>query len=154
LLFSPRHEELIYGNEITTLPNGEGMFIRFVNSEIHYRSQVSAGLFCAASNLRWTPELPDYEFEALSELRDWFNIHLESPFDHLPRDDRYEKAVCWFKSTAREQLARAWELIAILERNDILIWTIRSQKTGYVYYEDEAQVFAEPFNDVRRLCRR
>ena len=130
------------------------MFIRFASSEIHYRSHVTAGLFCAASKLRWTNELPDYEFDALSELRDWFNINLESPFDHLPKTGRYEKAVCWFKPTARAHLERAWELIAILERNDVLIWTIRSRKTGYVYYEDEAQVFAEPFDDVRLICRR
>lgn len=130
------------------------MFIRFVSSEIDERSHVAAGLFCAASKLGWTDELPDYEFDALSELRDWFNSHLESPFDHLPRTDRYEKAVCWFKSTAREQLSRAWEMITILERNDVFIWSIRSRKTGYVYYEDEAQVFAEPFDDVRLMLRR
>jgi hypothetical protein len=130
------------------------MFIRFLSSEIHECSQVAAGLFCAASKLRWTDELPDYEFDALSDVGNWFNIHLESPFDHLPRTGRYERAICWFKPTAREYLARAWEMIAILERNDILIWTIRSRRTGYVYYEDEAQVFAEPFDDVRLMCRR
>jgi hypothetical protein len=130
------------------------MFIRFFSSEIHYRSQVAAGLFFAASKLRWTDKLPDYEFDALSELRNWFNVHLESPFDHLPRTGRYERAICWFKPTAREHLARAWEMIAILERNDVLIWTTRSRKTGYVYYEDEAQIFAEPFDDVRLMCRR
>ena len=130
------------------------MFIRFLSSEIDERSQVAAGLFIAASKLRWTDALPDYEFDALSELKNWFNIHLESAFDHLPRDNRYERAVCWFKSTAHEHLARAWEMIAILDRNDVLIWTIRSRKTGYVYYEDEAQVFAEPFDDVRLMCRR
>jgi len=134
--------------------NGEFMFIRFLSSEIDGRSQVAAGLFCAASKLRWTDELPDYEFDALSDLRNWFNIHLESPFDHLPRTGGYERAICWFKPTAREHLARAWEMITILERNDVLIWTIRSRKTGYVYYEDEAQIFAEPFDDVRPMCRR
>ena len=130
------------------------MFIRFLSSEIDERSQVAAGLFCAASKLRWTDDLPDYEFDALSDLRNWFNIHLESPFDHLPRTGRYERAICWFKPTAGEHLARAWEMITILERNNVLIWTIRSRKTGYVYYEDEAQVFAEPFDDVRLMCRR
>ena len=130
------------------------MFIRFLSSEIDRDSQVAAGLFCAASRLRWTDEVPDYELDALSDLTEWFNIHLESPFEYLPRTGRFERAICWFKPTAREHLARAWEMIAILERNDVLIWTIRSRKTGYVYYEDEAQVFAEPFNDVRLRCRR
>ena len=130
------------------------MFIRFVSSDIDEGSHVSAGLFCAASQLRSVDGLPEYEFDALSDLRNWFNIHLESPFDHLPRTGRYERAICWFKPTAREHLARAWEMITILERNDVLIWTIRSRKTGYIYYEDEAQVFAKPFDDVRLMCRR
>ncbi|SRR6266404_752559 len=127
------------------------MFMRFVSSEVDEDSHVSAGLFCAASQLRSADAVPEYEFDALTELREWFNVHLESPFDHLPRTGRYERAICWFKPTAREHLARAWEMIAILERNDVLIWTIRSRKTGYVYYEDDAQVFAEPFDDVRLL---
>ncbi|MGI9167857.1 MAG: hypothetical protein ACR2G5_16010 [Pyrinomonadaceae bacterium] len=125
------------------------MFIRFVSSEIDEDSHVSAGLFCAASELRWTDDLPQYEFDALSELRDWFDIHLESPIHQLPRSCRYELAVCWFKPTAREHLVRAWEMVTILERNDVLIWTIKSRRTGHIYYEDEAQIFAVPSHDMR-----
>ena len=117
------------------------MFIRFVSGEIDRQAHVSAGLFCAASQLRWTDDLPEYEVEALARTRDWFNVHLESPFHHLPPNGRYERAVCWFKSTANEHVARAWELVTILERNGLLIWTIKSIRTGYIYYEDEAQVF-------------
>jgi hypothetical protein len=130
------------------------MFIRFVSSEIDEDSHVAAGLFCAASELLHTESLPPYELEALVELRDWFKIHLESPLHHLPRTGSYELAICWFKPTAREHLARAWELVTILERNDVLIWTIKSRTTGRVYYEDEAQVFAVPSHEVRRFCRR
>ena len=127
------------------------MFIRFVSGKIDEDSLVAAGLFCAASELRWSEGLPDYEFEALKELRDWFNVHLASPFDHLPRDRRYDRGICWFKPTAHEHLRRAWELAAILERNGVLIWTIRSPRTGYIHYEDEVQVFAQPYDDVRLL---
>ena len=125
------------------------MFIRFVCSDIDERSLKSAGLFFAASKLRWSEAIPEYEMEALIELRDWFNIHLPSPFDYLPRHARYDRAICWFKSDAREHLAKAWELIELLERNDIFIWAIKSRRTGYVYYEDEAQVFARPYDDPR-----
>ena len=48
--------------------DGERMFIRFVSGEIDQYSQVSAGLFCAALELKWTDGLPQYEFDALSEL--------------------------------------------------------------------------------------
>ena len=124
-------------------------FIRFVSGEIDERSHVAAGLFCAASALVRAYQLPWYEFEALAELRDWFAHYLDSPFDHLPEANHYQRAVCWFKPTAGEHLARAWELIAILERNDVRIWPIKSTRTGYVYYEDDYQVLAEPFADVR-----
>jgi len=130
------------------------MFIRFVSGDTDEDSHVATGLFGAAAELRWSETLPEYEFDALIELRDWFNANLESPFDYLSRTRRHERAVCWFRSTAYEHLARAWDLVTILERNDVLIWTIKSQRTGFVYYEDEAQVFAEPFADIRRMLRR
>lgn len=146
-IFSTQHK----GTSIKKGVNGEFVFIRFVSGEIDEDSHVAAGLFCAASQVRWSEDLPDYEFDALTELKDWFNAHLASPFDYLPRARRYEKALCWFKPTAREHLERAWELVAILERNDVLIWTIKSRRTGYVHYENEVQVFARPFDDVRLI---
>ncbi len=127
------------------------MFIRFVSAEIDEDSHVSTGLFCAALQLHRADDLPEYEYHAITELKDWFDVHLPSPFDYLPRVGRFERAVCWFKPTASQHLAKAWELIAILERNDVLIWTVKAKRAGYVHYEDEAQVFAEPYDDVRRL---
>jgi hypothetical protein len=127
------------------------MFIRFCSGEVDELSQLAVGLFGAAYDLQWSEGLPDHEFDAITELKCWFDEYLESPFDHLPCGKSYDMAVCWFKPTAREHLARAWELVAILERNDVLIWTIKSPRTGYVYYEDEVQVFAQPYNEVRFL---
>ena len=98
--------------------------------------------------------MPEYEREAILDVEGWFEVHLRCPFHYLPHDPRYDSAVCWFKSTAHEHLARAWELVEILERNNVLIWTIKSERVGYVHYEDSVQVFARPYNDVRRLFRR
>ena len=136
------------------LINGEVVFIRFVGGEIDEDSRVAAGLFCAASELCESGWLPEYEVDALAELRDWFNVHLKSPFDYLPEHPRYEHAICWFKSTAREHLVRAWELVTILERNDVFIWTVKVERPGRVHYEDEVQVFALPSPEVRLLLKR
>jgi hypothetical protein len=127
------------------------MYIRFYSGEIDERSHVASGLFNAAKDLWWSEEIADYDFETLTELRGWFDEHLASPFDFLPRGKSFDRAVCWFKSTAHEHLARAWELVELLERNDVLIWTIKSPRIGYIHYEDEAQVFARPYDDVRLL---
>ena len=130
------------------------MFIRFCSGVINQDSLVPAGLFCAALDLLDSGELPEYECLAISELEGWFDKHLRSPFDYLPFDRRYDRAVCWFKPTAYAHLARAWELVAVLERNDVLIWTIKSPRIGYVHYEDEVQVFARPYGDIRLLLKR
>jgi hypothetical protein len=83
---------------------------------------------------------------------DWFNEHLKAPFRYrLRAPSRARRAICWFKPSAREHLSRAWQMAAILERNDVFVRTIKVERTGYVLYEDEAQILAEPFADIRRL---
>lgn len=57
------------------------MFIRFCSGDIHEDSHLAAGLFCAAFDLRDSSGLPDYEFGAITELIDWFDEHMHSPFD-------------------------------------------------------------------------
>jgi hypothetical protein len=66
------------------------------------------------------------------------------------RPRRQSKAVCWFRSSAAEHLRRVWEMIAILENNDVPIFMIKTEKPGYVVYEDVVQVVAEPFVDLKR----
>lgn len=129
------------------ITNAQVMFIRFVSGEIDEDSQVAAGLFCAVTELSCSLGLPDYEADALKELEDWFDVHLESPLARLPSKYSYASAICWFKSTATEHLERARELITILERNNVFIWTLKSERAGTIYYEDEFQVFAAPSYD-------
>jgi hypothetical protein len=66
------------------------------------------------------------------------------------RPRRQSKAVCWFRSSAAEHLRRVWEMIAILENNDVPIFMIKTERPGYVVYEDVVQVVAEPFVDLKR----
>jgi len=128
------------------------MFIRFVSGEIHECSHVSAGLFQTAFELMADPRLPDDEYDLLRELMDWFNKYLKGPSEYRLRSPwRLERAICWFKPTAHEHLTRAWEMAAILERNEVFIRMIKAQRAGYILYEDEAQVFAQPFADIRRV---
>jgi hypothetical protein len=126
------------------------MFIRFVSGQIDERSHVSAGLFCAVCELRYETTLPDYESDRLAELMGWFNCHLEAPFDYRLRSPwRARRSICWFRSSAHEHLARAREVVQLLEGHDIFMRTVKSRRTGYVLYEDEFQVLAEPFADMR-----
>ncbi len=128
------------------------MFIRFVSGAIDGDSHLSAGLFGAAYKLLREVWLPEYEYQALREPIDWFNDNLESPFDYrLEPAWLADRSLCWFRSTAREHLSRAWEIVAILEDHDIFMRRIKTKRPGYIIYEDEAQVLAHPYADIRRL---
>ena len=128
------------------------MFIRFVSGEIHECSQVSTGLFQTAFELLDDPLLPRGDYIRLWELMDWFNRYLKGPSEYRLRSPwRIERAISWFKPTAHVYLARAWEMAAILERNNVFIRMVKAQRVGYILYEDEAQVFAQPFADIRRV---
>ena len=54
------------------------MFIRLVSGEIDGDSHVSAGLF-TAFDLLYEPGLRDDEYYVLSDLIDWFNVHMKGP---------------------------------------------------------------------------
>ena len=128
------------------------MFVRFVSGEIDCDSHVSAGLFRAAYKLLREVWLPDYEYKALREPMEWFEEHLESPYDfRLEPAWLAERSLCWFRSTAREHLARAWEMTAILEERGVFIRLIKCEAPGYILYGDEVQVLAYPVADVRHL---
>lgn len=126
------------------------MFLRFVASKIDYVSGVEAGVFVAAYELYYSSRLPDYETEALRALLDWFNLNLEHPtrFSRSKRHWGAGKGVCWFKPTANAHLSKIHEMIFILENNGVLIRMIKANRVGYVVYEDEHQIVAEPFSDM------
>lgn len=126
------------------------MFIRFVSGEIDADLHVERGLFSAAFRLRDECDLPEYELDRLLDLLDWFNLNLRSPFEfRLRKFWRSRRAICWFKASAHRHLAKAREMVALLETNGVYIRTIKSENTGYLLYEDEVQVFAQPFADMK-----
>ncbi len=128
------------------------MFIRFVSGEIDTNSHVSAGVFCAAFDLIDEARLSGPDRTELVELMHWFDRHLKGPFEHRLKSRRSaERSICWFKANAHDYVKQAWKMTRILERNNVLVWVIKSRRAGYIIYEDEAQIVAEPFADVRRV---
>jgi len=45
-------------------------------------------------------------------------------------------------------LEKIRELAELLDRYDVGIEIVRSERPGYVIYEDDAQIIAEPFRDT------
>ena len=56
--------------------------------------------------------------------------------------------MCWFKPKAKGHLAKIREMSCILEQNGVYVRVIKAQQPGYIVYEDEFQVVAEPFADL------
>jgi hypothetical protein len=126
------------------------MFIRFVVGDIHEDSQRETGVFQAVYRLIEQRQLPDHEQARLEALLDWFRKHLDAPlrFNRSRRPGRRNKAISWFKPTALEHIRNMREIVGILEDHGIQVRTIKIARPGYVVYEDEYQVAAEPFSDL------
>jgi len=132
--------------------SGATVFIRFVSAKIDEDSHVSAGLFCAVYDLLDESEPEEYEIEVLWDHLRWFRRNLRVPFDYRLRYQwRSARSICWFRDTARDHITHAWEVVALLENRGVLMRTIKCHKTGYILYEDDVQVLAQPFADMRRL---
>ena len=118
-------------------------YVRFAVFYKDEDSHVGQGVFQAmARALEWN-SITGLDAEELREIGRWFSENLEKPAS-FGRDNR-RLAICWFKTGAQEHIARILEMVRILERNGVLVRKIKTDKPGYVVYEDEWQLVAEPF---------
>ncbi len=126
-------------------------YLRFVVRQKDRDSGVRQGLFQTAIALKRNGTLSMSEASRLHDLGRWFD-------EHLPRPKRFTRTknashkrtrgIAWFKDVAHEHLRRAREMISILETQGVVVEVIETQRPGYVVYEDEFQIVAEPFADT------
>src|SRR5262245_22662863 len=129
------------------------MLLRFVsNLPDDENSKEPAGLFLVASWVRDRKEVSRTELDRLKHIRDWFNEHLKRPmkFNRSRRPHRKHKAISWFRDFALEHIRRAREMASIVAASGYAIREVHTEHPGYVVYEDEFQVVAEPFSDTPR----
>lgn len=124
------------------------MFVRFVITERHPRSDQQQGVFSAIYALERAGALAPYELEWFRGIEDWFNAHLKPParFAWSSRPNAPERAVTWLKMSATEHVSRMRQLVTLLEHKDMPVEELRTEKPGYIVYEDEHQVAALPFS--------
>jgi hypothetical protein len=126
-------------------PPERRQYVRFVIGRKDEESQVEQGVFQAAGLALSSQIVTGSDAEELDELRAWFSENLEVPTSF--GRDKLRLGICWFKTGSAEHISRIWELIRILERNGIYAKKIRTDKPGYVIYEDDWQLVAEPFRN-------
>lgn len=126
------------------------MFVRFVIPSRDRQSGRRKGLFSALSQLESDNLLSAEEIERLTVLRGWFNRELERPerFSRSTRPHAHKAALSWFKPDAVEHITKMRELAAILTMHGYAVEMLRTARPGYVVYEDEHQIAAEPFSDT------
>jgi len=130
------------------------MYLRFVVNDLHEESERELGVFHAILKLREAGKLSDYEEEHHDVLRQWFNQNLERPTRFAaskpPHYRKKSRAISWFKDTAVDHISRIRELVSMLEQHGVFVEVLKTEYVGYVVYEDEFQIVAEPFTDRLR----
>lgn len=129
------------------------MFIRFVIPQIVRGMSAREGFFSAAYDLRNAEDLDQYSSSQLENLLAYFRQNLPIPEKfHRSKSKRQiredTKGLCWFKSDAKKAIRKAYELSSLLEQHGYIIETIHTDRIGYIVFEDQNQVVAEPFSDT------
>jgi hypothetical protein len=123
------------------------MYVRFVTTKRHADTGVQMGIFQTWRLMPPVAEVATWDEERLQAIEAWFNGNLEKP-DRVARSRRpngHHAAISWFKASATEHIARARELAALLEAYGVPTRMLTTDRPGYIVYEDEFQVAAEPF---------
>ena len=129
-------------------------FIRFVLARRDPESGVEEGVFGTAYRLRDSSSVDDEDRRVLTELLRWFGDNLATP-DRFNRSKskgfyrRTTRGIAWFRDSAADCLSRMHRMRAILEKYGHPVTMLAESRVGYVVYEDELQVVAEPFSDTR-----
>lgn len=124
-------------------------FVRFVIARREGVTGRRVGFFRAAYRLRRESGALPEDQGRLAELLDWLDdaIAVPSRFARSQNPRAHGKGLSWFKPEATEHIAKARELMAILERAGIVSGMLTTAAPGYVLYEDDVQVCAEPFRE-------
>lgn len=128
--------------------------LRFVLAQRDADSGVASGPFEAAHRLRDSGDVEAADRDKLADHLRWFADNLDTPtrFNRTTSKGFYRRktrGIAWFKGTATEHVARMHEVSAILERYGQPVSLLTKATVGYVVYEDEFQVIAEPFADMQ-----
>lgn len=131
------------------------MYLRFVRQSPILGAKSREGFFVAAYELLDDGNVDHHTHLHLTEILAWFRSNLAVPtkFSRSSSKGIYRRettaGLSWFKSGARAHLDKAHELKALLELHGHAIDILTTSRPGYVVFEDEYQIVAQPFADDR-----
>lgn len=128
-------------------------FVRFVLPQRDRDSGLCEGLFQLAYRLCEDPAVDEHDRWAARQILVWFEEKVPIP-DRFNRTSskgfyrRTTRGISWFRDTATECVSRMRELTNILHSYGHQVTMISECRVGYIIYEDDFQVVAEPFSDT------
>lgn len=117
------------------------MYLRFVAGIDSESATKQNGLFTEIQCLRDDKLLLDYQYDLVKEVFEYFNKNL--PVPPYKKKSISKNGVAWFKDSATSFISRMWDLVAILEQNEVNVRIIKTEKPGMILYEDHFQVVAK-----------
>ena len=126
------------------------MYVRFVVHELDEDSGRKKGVIQVLVELADNKTLDMDEYAAFEDTYEWLVENLKEPYQ-FSRSKKYHAknvALSWFKDSAVEHIAKMRSLIAILDTHGLQVEMLRTSRPGYIIYEDEFQVVAEPFAET------
>ena len=132
-------------------------FVRFVvPTWIHRESQAPIGVIGAAYELL-RQQATSHELQReLEHWIEWFEENLPVP-DRFNRTKskgwyrRETRGIAWLRTSAAAHLAAMADLAACIAKCGHATSEVQSERVGYVIYQDEFQLIAEPFRDTPTL---
>lgn len=116
-------------------------YLRFVAGIESEGARNQNGIFTELQILKDKNQLFDYQIDFLEDIFKYFNDNLPIPpysRKNIPKD-----AIAWFKDSAKVFISKMWDLVAILEENEVSTRVLKTDKPGMILYEDEFQVLAK-----------
>ena len=129
-------------------------YLRFVGAAKNGGLSSRRGFLQIAGEAVRAPETPKAFVDQIDRLRGWFGSYLAVPPRFRAsaskgwRND--QPGISWFKSTAKLHISQAMTLKALLDEVGYPITILRERRIGYIVWEDEHQVVAEPFAETLR----
>jgi hypothetical protein len=126
------------------------LVVRFAVFRKDEDSQVPEGVLAVAYRLLDGSDLEAHDRERLEEIIGWFRKNLPIPnrFARSTKPNTKPRAISWLKPSAAGHMSRMHELELVLSGYGYNVRQLRTSRPGYVVYEDEFQLVAEPFSET------
>jgi hypothetical protein len=140
-------------NSKTLTPSQTQMFTRMVIAPWHPNVYPANGLFKVAYSLRDGLAISPRDRQRLEEALKWFETNLATParFNRSKSKGYYRRSnvgLSWFKPSATQHVSNARKLASIVAGYGHVVKEIATDRPGFVIYEDEYQLVAQPFRDL------